>query len=96
MTVTFGTYEFDDVDYDAEFDVLRLRRNAPGPVTDDDHDVSREDFLVIWSEGEIVMIEVMDPRRTLGRGDEVVVTLRDGTVLHSPDVHKAIVPRAAA
>jgi len=96
LTVTFGTYVFDDVDYDNEFDILRLRRPVRGKVMEDDYDVSKEDFFILWSEGEIVMIEIMDPRRTIGEGREIIVTLGDGTVLRSPDVEQAIVPRRAA
>lgn len=96
MNVTFGDIEFDYVDYDDEFDILRLRSGNPTKVGPDDWDVSLEDYSVVWSEGRIVAIEIMSPRRLLEQGREIVVTLEDGTVLRSPDVERAITPRKAA
>ena len=96
MTVTFGPYTFDRVDYDDEFDILRMWRSDPGPIGYDDWDASQEDYSVVWSEGRIVAIEIMSPRRLMEQGREIVVTLEDGTVLRSPDVERAITPRKAA
>jgi hypothetical protein len=96
MSVTFGNIEFDYVDYDEEFDVLRLRSGHPTKVGPDDWDASLEDYSVVWSEGHIVAIEILSPRWLLEQGKEIVVTLEDGTVLRSPDVEKAITPRKAA
>lgn len=96
MSVTFGEYVFDRVDYDDEFDVLRIWKSAPGPIGYDDWDNSREDYSVVWSEGAIVSIEILGPRWLMEQGKEIVVTLDDGTVLRSPDVEQAITPRKAA
>ena len=96
MTVTFGPYTFDRVDYDDEFDILRMWRSDPGPIGYDDWDNSLEDYSVVWSEGRIVAIEIMSPRMLMEQGREIVVTLEDGTVLRSPDVERAITPRKAA
>lgn len=96
MTITFGDYTFDRVDYDDRYDILRLWRSDPGPIGYDDWDASREDYSVVWSEGRIVRIEIMSPRMLMEQGKEIVVTLEDGTVLRSPDVEQAITPRRAA
>lgn len=96
MSITFGQYVFDRVDYDDEFDVLRIWRSDPGPVGYDDWDASLEDYSVVWSKGKIVSIEIMGPRMLMEQGKEIVVTLEDGTVLRSPDVEQAITPRRAA
>ena len=96
MFVTFGDYTFDRVDYDDEFDILRIWRSDPGFVGPDDWDASREDYSVVWSDGHIVSIEIMSPRLLMDEGREIVVTLEDGTVLRSADVEAAITPRRAA
>ncbi|MFM9018954.1 MAG: hypothetical protein ACKORG_05850 [Actinomycetota bacterium] len=96
MTVTFGPYTFDRVDYDDRFDILRIWKSNPGPIGYDDWDTSREDYSVVWSDGGIVSIEILSPRMQLQQGKEIVVTLEDGTVLRSPDVERAITPRTAA
>ena len=96
MTVTFGDIEFDYVDYDDEFDILRIWKSNPGPIGYDDWDASLEDYSVVWSEGKVVSIEIMSPRLLMEQGKEIVVTLEDGTVLRSPDVEQAITPRKAA
>ncbi|MBU6363900.1 MAG: hypothetical protein KGQ95_06765 [Acidobacteria bacterium] len=96
MSVTFGDIEFDYVDYDDEFDILRLRSGNPTKVGPDDWDNSLEDYSIVWSEGRIVAIEIMSPRLLMEQGREIVVTLEDGTVLRSPDVEQAITPRKAA
>lgn len=96
MSVTFGDIEFDYVDYDDEFDILRLRSGNPTKVGPDDWDNSLEDYSIVWSEGRIVAIEIMSPRMLVEQGREIVVTLEDGTVLRSPDVEQAITPRKAA
>lgn len=96
MSVTFGEITFDYVDYDDEFDVLRLRCGNPTNVGPDDWDASLEDYSVVWSEGRIVAIEILNPRWLMDQGKEIVVTLEDGTVLRSPDVEQAITPRKAA
>lgn len=96
MSVTFGEYVFDRVDYDDEFDVLRIWKSKQGPIGYDDWDTSLEDYSVVWSEGSIVSIEIMSPRMLMDEGKEIVVTLEDGTVLRSPDVEQAVAPRRAA
>lgn len=96
MSVTFGDIEFDYVDDDDEFDILRLRSGNPPKVGPDDWDNSLEDYSIVWSEGRIVAIEIMGPRLLMEQGREIVVTLEDGTVLRSPDVEQAITPRKAA
>lgn len=96
MSVTFGEIEFDYVDYDDEFDILRLRSGNPTNVGPDDWDNSVEDYSVVWSEGRIVAIEIHGPRWLMDQGKEIVVTLEDGTVLRSPDVEQAVTPRKAA
>ena len=96
MSVTFGDIEFDYVDYDDEFDILRLRSGNPTKVGPDDWDNSLEDYSIVWSEGRIVAIEIMSPRLLMEQGREIVVPLEDGTVLRSPDVEQAITPRKAA
>lgn len=96
MSVHFGDIEFDYVDYDDEFDVLRLRSGNPTNVGPDDWDASLEDYSVVWSEGRIVAIEILNPRWLMDQGKEIVVTLEDGTVLRSPDVEQAVTPRRAA
>ena len=96
MPVTFGEYVFDRVDYDDEFDILRIWTSNPGPIGYDDWDASLEDYSVVWSEGKVVSIEIMSPRMLMDQGKEIVVTLEDGTVLRSPDVEQAITPRKAA
>ncbi len=80
---------------DDEFDVLRLRSGNPAKVEPDDGDASLEDCSVVWSEGRIVAIEILDPRWLVEQGREIVVTPEGGTVLRSPDVERAITPRTA-
>jgi hypothetical protein len=88
LTVTFGDIVFDYVTYDACYDSLRLHVGHPRPV--DDYDMSEEGDPISFEDGRLVGIEILSARRQLQRQGELRVTLRDGTVLRSPDVRAAL------
>lgn len=93
MTVRFGDITFDHIRYDPEWDSLILH---VGPVRPgDDWDESEEGDALRFKDGQLIGVEVFDARYRLDRGEQITVTMEDGSVLHSPDVHLAIRRQAA-
>ncbi len=74
MTVSVGAYEFNDVRYDIECDVLDLRTDTPGSAADTFE--TPEGHLVFLDEvGEVTGIALISAQELLGRNGRVPVTL---------------------
>lgn len=95
MSVRFGDVVFDYVDYDEEWDTLRLFVGGP-PRRVDDYGSTDEGYGLDFEGGRLVGVDILSPRAIVEQGDEVVLTLEDGTVLRSPDVAEAVRRPAAA
>lgn len=94
MRVTFGDITFDHVLYDDLCDSLVL---GQGPMrAGDDWYESQEGDPLRLEEGRLIGVEIMSARYRLDRGDKITITIEDGTVLQSPDVHLAVPGRQAA
>lgn len=88
MTITYGDITFDHIRYDPEWDSLILHA---GPIRPgDDWDESEEGDALRFKDGRLIGVEMFDVRYRLDRGDEITITLEDGTVLRSPDLQVAI------
>ena len=93
MTVTYGDIVFDVIRYDPEYDNLILHR---GPERHgDDWDQSGEGDALRFKDGALIGVDMFDFAARLAHGDAMTITLEDGTVLRSPDVHLAVRPTAA-
>ena len=92
MTVTFGDIVFDVIRYDPEHDnpILHSGPERPG----DDWDQSDEGDALRFKDGALIGVDMFDFTTRLERGDAMTITLEDGAVLRSPDVH--LVLRAIA
>lgn len=95
MSVTFGAIVFDYVDYDPEYDTLRLFVGGPPRIVDD-YDNTEEGYGLDVEDGRIVGADILSPRACIANRGELVMTLVDGTVLRSPDVAEAIGPPVAS
>jgi uncharacterized protein YuzE len=74
MTVTIGTTTFDNVDYDAEVDVLYL--HVGDPATAVDFDESPEGHgLRFDAIGQLVGVTIVSARQLLDSGQPLVVTV---------------------
>ena len=93
VTVTFGTAVFDAVEYDPRWDLLYLRCSE-APLADDWDVTDAGDALAFRDDGQLISVDVANAGLRLAKTDGITITLEDGTVLRSPDVHLA--PRATA
>lgn len=93
MTISFGRFRFDAVEYDGQWDLLYLRcSDNPAP---DEWDVSEEGDALAYRGADLISVDVMDAALRLQEDGEILLTLEDGSVLRSPDVHLAITQQAA-
>jgi uncharacterized protein YuzE len=77
-----GSHEFDSVVYDAERDVLYLRRGVPRPARETV--ASPEGHAVRLNEsGEIIGITVVNARWLAGRDGRITVTVPESA--HAPE-----------
>jgi uncharacterized protein YuzE len=82
MSVHMGDHEFDGVVYDAERDVLYLRRGAPRPARETL--ASPEGHAIRLNEsGEIIGITVVNAKWLAKRDGQITVTVPDSS--HSPE-----------
>jgi hypothetical protein len=95
MTVTFGNITFDSVTYYDWADSLCLQVKRHGG-RGDDWDATEEGDPLTFRDGQIISVEILGARHRVERGEEIILTLEDGTVLRSPDVLQAIPGLAAA
>ena len=95
MTVTFGHLTFDSVTYYEWADSLCLMVTRFGG-RGDDWDATEEGDPLTFRDGQIISVEILGARHRVEAGEEIVLTLEDGTVLRSPDVLRAIPGLAAA
>lgn len=74
MIVHIGPYEFDDVDYDAESDVLYLSAGAPRPATDSEE--TPEGHVVRYDDHDrIIGVTIVGVRELLRQDGAVSLTL---------------------
>jgi uncharacterized protein YuzE len=82
MSVRMGSHEFDSVTYDAEGDVLYLRRGAPRPAWETLS--SPEGHAIRLSEsGEIIGITVVSAKWLAERDGQITVTVPESN--HAPE-----------
>lgn len=85
MTTTIGGIEFDNVDYDAGADVLRL--HIGDPATAVDFDETPEGHALRFDDaGRIVGLTLVQPRHHLETQGQVKVTLPDPHTLVSREL----------
>ena len=93
VTVTFGTAVFDAVEYDPRWDLLYLRCSE-APIADG-WDVTDAGDALAFRDGQLISVDVANAGLRLAKTDGITITLEDGTVLRSPDVHLALRATAA-
>jgi uncharacterized protein YuzE len=90
MTVSVGAYEFDDVRYDIECDVLDLRTDAPGPAADTFE--TPEGHLVFLDEDrDVTAIALIGPKELMDRDGRVPVTLPSLVEVDTDELAQALV-----
>jgi uncharacterized protein YuzE len=74
MTITLGSFEFDNVFYDADVDVLYLHKGEPASAVD--FDESPEGHALRFNgEGKLVGVTVLNAKRLLERDGGLKVTV---------------------
>jgi YD repeat-containing protein len=75
MTLTIGSVAFDHATYDAESDVLYLRRGPSRPAAATD--ASREGHAIRYDEdGRIIGLTIVNAKWLLERDGEITITQR--------------------
>jgi uncharacterized protein YuzE len=83
MIVHIGPYEFDDVDYDVESDVLYLSDGEPQPATDSEE--TPEGHIVRYDDHDrIIGITIVGARNLLAQDGAVALTLPHRSVIANP------------
>ena len=80
MSVRVGPYTFEDVDYDADFDILYLRTGEPVPVVGEE---TAEGHVVCFADADeevVVGVDLFNPAARLSELGRVLVTLLSGEV----------------
>jgi uncharacterized protein YuzE len=75
MTVTVGSYEFHDVRYDSDCDVLCLTRSASRGIAGDTFETPEGHLVFLDEDGEITKITLIEAKGLLERDGKVPVTL---------------------
>lgn len=80
MSVHIGPYEYDDVDYDAESDVLYLAVGAPQPATDSEE--TPEGHIVRYDEHDrVIGVTIVGAHDLLAQDGAVALTLPHRSVI---------------
>ncbi|MQA73773.1 MAG: hypothetical protein GEU88_05410 [Solirubrobacterales bacterium] len=90
MTIRVGPYTFEDVDYDADSDILYVRTGESVTVIGDE---TTEGHVLCYAEtgpDRLVGIDFFNPRRTLSREGEVTVTLPRGERVAAEGIERAL------
>lgn len=87
MSVTVGPYEFDDVEYDAEYDILYLSIGVPQEAIGED---TPEGHTFSYANGRVVGLDIFGPRRLLAREGRINVTLPDGQQIDATGIESAV------
>jgi len=74
MSVTIAGIQFDNVDYDAEGDVLYLHVGDPGSAVDWDES-AEGDGVRYGGDGSLVGLTILNARRRIERDGKIVITL---------------------
>jgi uncharacterized protein YuzE len=81
MTITIGTFTFDNVFYDAEVDVLYLHMGDPSTAVD--FDESPEGHALRFdADGSLVGVTILNAKSLIDRDGEIAITLPE--VVHVP------------
>ncbi|HZT66016.1 MAG TPA: DUF2283 domain-containing protein [Acidimicrobiales bacterium] len=89
MSVKLGDVTFDEVDYDAEADVLYLHQGDPSAATD--FDESPEGHALRFDgDGALVGVTIVGAKRLLAKGGPIVVTVLDRLELPLSEVSSII------
>lgn len=93
MSITIANITFNDVEYDAEYDVLYLNANHPGEAVD--YDDTPEGHNVGWNTaGEIVAIALLHPRSILAEHGKVAITLPQHVAVDAATLDQALATAA--
>ena len=80
MTVHIGPYEFDDVDYDVEGDVLYLSIGEPRPAADSEE--TAEGHVVRYdAHDRVIGVTIIGAGKLLARDGGVAITLPNRSVI---------------
>jgi uncharacterized protein YuzE len=74
MTITIGTFTFDNVFYDAEVDVLYLHMGDPSKAVDFDESPEGH-ALRFGADGRLVGVTILDAKLLLERDGEIKITV---------------------
>ncbi|MGH2962703.1 MAG: hypothetical protein ACRDL3_11015 [Solirubrobacterales bacterium] len=95
MSIRIGPHQFENVDYDAEHDILYAWTGAAQATTGEpmeDDGTSTFNYTVA---GKLVGVDLFDARRRLERGGTLVITLPNGQKVEAEGV-EAVVGQPAA
>ena len=85
MTMTLGNTTFDQVDYDADADVLYLHAGDPAAAVD--FDESPEGHALRFdAQGRLVGITIVGARKLLQQGDRLVITVPERLEVDSTEL----------
>jgi len=89
MTIRIGNYEFDDVVYDAEGDVLYLHRGAPVPAaetfgTPEGHAVKFD------AAGEVIGLTLVNAKWLVEQNGQITITIPERIQTAASDIAPAL------
>jgi uncharacterized protein YuzE len=90
MTITIGTFTFDNVFYDAEVDVLYLHMGDPSTAVDFDESPEGHG-LRFGVDGRLVGVTILDAKLLLERNSEIKITVPEIVRVGSAAVASALV-----
>ncbi len=90
MSVRIGPYSFEDVDYDADFDILYLRTGQPVPVVGKETAEGHVFCFAETDEDVVVGVDLFSPAAALRERGRVVVTLPSGEVAEASGLQAAL------
>ena len=89
MTITIGSTTFENVDYDAEVDVLYLHKGDPSTAVD--FDESPEGHALRFDgEGHLVGVTIVGAKSLIDRDGEIAITLPEVVHVASDTVAPAL------
>jgi uncharacterized protein YuzE len=90
MTITIGTFTFDNVFYDAEVDVLYLHMGDPSTAVDFDESPEGH-ALRFGADGRLVGVTILDAKLLIERDSEIKITVPEIVRVGSAAVAPALV-----
>lgn len=90
MTITIGTFTFDNVFYDSEVDVLYLHMGDPATAVGFDESPEGH-ALRFGADGRLVGVTILDAKLLLERDGEIKITVPEIVRVGSAAVARALV-----